>query len=176
MAMSRSAAKRALAEEREMALNEWYSPPHVVEAARHAMGAIDLDPASCEAANKIVKATTFFTIRDDGLKQPWHGRIWLNPPYGKFAPKFSMKFNLEFLRGGIPSACLLLAVHHMNTEWFCDSVSTLAPSMCLPKRRLQFSNSTERPAHGSVILGFNIDKDIFKSIFDTIGVTLVPTR
>jgi integrase len=23
-----------------------------------------------------------FTARDDGLRQPWHGLIWLNPPFG----------------------------------------------------------------------------------------------
>jgi ParB family chromosome partitioning protein len=100
---------------REMARNEWYSPPGVVEAARHAMGAIDLDPASCEAANEIVRATTFFTIRDDGLKLPWHGRIWLNPPYSTHAPKFAVKFDQELQRGAVTAGCLLLAVHHITT-------------------------------------------------------------
>ena len=52
------------------------------------MGGIDLDPASCAEANKIVQAKQFYSQRDDGLKQPWFGRIWLNPPYGRFAPKF----------------------------------------------------------------------------------------
>lgn len=63
--------------------NEHYSPTRPVEAARAVMGAIDLDPASCALANETVRASAFFSKLDDGLKQKWHGRVWLNPPGGQ---------------------------------------------------------------------------------------------
>lgn len=62
---------------------EYYTPVEIVEAARRVMGWIDLDPASSENANRIVKATRYFTAYDSGLVQPWNGRIWLNHPFGR---------------------------------------------------------------------------------------------
>ena len=46
----------------------------------------DLDPASCQKELSAVPARRIFTVEDDGLSQPWEGRVWLNPPYSKPAP------------------------------------------------------------------------------------------
>lgn len=62
---------------------EYYTPTEIIEAARRAMGGIDLDPASSENANKIVRATQIFTKADNGLKHHWVGRVWLNHPFGR---------------------------------------------------------------------------------------------
>ena len=62
--------------------NEWYTPPEWIELAREVMGGIDIDPASCETAQKNVQAKYFYTQEEDGFNKDWHGRLWLNPPYG----------------------------------------------------------------------------------------------
>ena len=49
--------------------NEWYTPAKYIEAARKVMGGIDLDPATCELANKTVKATKYHTKENNGLMQ-----------------------------------------------------------------------------------------------------------
>lgn len=63
--------------------NEHPTPAHVVEASRLLMRTIDLDPASSDEANMVVKATRYFTDEGDGLLCAWGGNVFLNPPGGK---------------------------------------------------------------------------------------------
>jgi hypothetical protein len=65
--------------------NEHYTPPSIIGVCRETMGDIDLDPASCKLANsKLVHAKSYFTKEDDGLQRSWFGRIFCNPPGGKY--------------------------------------------------------------------------------------------
>jgi hypothetical protein len=61
----------------KMLKDEWLTPPEILAA----LGPFDLDP--CAPINRPWKmAKKHYTIEDSGLMQPWHGRVWLNPPYG----------------------------------------------------------------------------------------------
>lgn len=72
---------------------EDYTAPRIVEPARAVLGRIDLDPASCELANSVVKAEFFWTLDDpDPLAKDceWGDgstRVFLNPPGGKCTPE-----------------------------------------------------------------------------------------
>lgn len=57
--------------------DEWLTPPYIVKA----LGEFDLDPCS-PIKRPWDTAKCHYTIMDDGLKLPWHGRVWCNPPYG----------------------------------------------------------------------------------------------
>lgn len=46
----------------------------------------DLDPASPIEYETDVPADAVFTRDDDGLVQPWHGFVWLNPPFSNATP------------------------------------------------------------------------------------------
>jgi len=151
---------------------EWFSPQDIVDRARRVMGGIDLDPASCVQANEIVRAAKYYDQSADGLLQPWRGRVWLNPPYDTFAPKFFAKFCEEYEAGGIPMALLLLGVHHLTTRWF-QRIDGFAAIACLPAGRLKFSGRLaigNPPMHGSVIIGFGVNHALFEHEFGEIGM------
>lgn len=56
--------------------DEWLTPPDIIDA----MGRFDLDPCA-PVRRPWPTARRHYTIEDDGLRQPWSGRVWLNPPY-----------------------------------------------------------------------------------------------
>lgn len=62
----------------EQSKDEWLTPPEIIQA----LGTFDLDP--CSPVNRPwPTAANHYTVLDDGLRLPWDGRVWLNPPYGR---------------------------------------------------------------------------------------------
>jgi hypothetical protein len=63
---------------------ERYTCPKIMARVQSFLGHIDLDPASCELANQTVKASRFFTEKEDGLTKEWKANnVWLNHPFQK---------------------------------------------------------------------------------------------
>jgi len=113
--------------------NEWYTPRHIIEIARGCMGAIDLDPASCAVANETVRARTFYDIKKNGLKQPWFGKVFMNPPYGRIGPAFVQKVVREAKAGTIEQAVVLININHLATTWFVRTMQ-IEHLLCPPGR------------------------------------------
>lgn len=97
--------------------NEWYTPPEVVEPVRDFLGEIELDPASCELANLIVKATRYYTEKEDGLIQPWDGKFFSNPPYGTGTALWPARACEQFLDRIAPEGIMLLNATP-DRKWF----------------------------------------------------------
>ena len=95
----------------------YFTQPFIIEAARATMGIIDLDPASCAAANAIVKASRYFDVMIDGLKQPWLGNVWLNHPFSRQGnPRWIKKAVSEFESGNAYQiTCITYAAS--SEEW-----------------------------------------------------------
>jgi hypothetical protein len=157
--------------------NEWYTPAEYIEAARKAMGGIDLDPASCVRANAVVQATRFFTAEDDGLAQDWHGRVWLNPPYGRDEEnesnqaRWSARLLEEYAAARVSQACLLVNATPGNA-WFRPLWDHL---ICFPYRRIAFwepGGARKAPTHSNAIVGIGIPSGPFVAAFSEIGATV----
>lgn len=68
----------------------WLTPPEIIKS----LGVFDLDP--CSPINRPWNtAKHHLTIHDESLLHEWHGRVWLNPPYGKFLEMFLHKMALH---------------------------------------------------------------------------------
>jgi len=153
---------------------EWYSPPGVVSAARDVLGAIDLDPASCEAANTVVQASQFYSIEDNGLEQPWHGRVFMNPPYRQPDIKqFSEKFARHVEAGDIQG--IVLVNNATDTQWF-GTLAGAATAFCLLSSRCTFwqpDRETDPALQGQVVVYAGPDRVAFCHRFADLGHVLV---
>lgn len=151
--------------------NEWYTPAEYVEAARQVMGAIDLDPASSHAANKVVQAETIYTAEDDGLNHPWHGRMWLNPPYAKdLVNDFADKLAHHCQNGDVTEA-IILVNNATETAWFSRLVE-VANAIIFPQGRVRYwqpDGRTGEPLQGQAILYSGPKPMVFLDTFRAFG-------
>lgn len=147
--------------------NEWYTPAEYIEAAREAMGSIDLDPASNDFANKTVKAGTYYTEETDGLSKEWFGNIWLNPPYqtsliGRFADKLNeSNFN----------QAIVLVNNASETQWF-QKMAEKATAFVWHLGRIRFEKRDGAhgvPLQGQIFLYFGNNPDGFLKVFTKYG-------
>ncbi|MDD3827414.1 MAG: DNA N-6-adenine-methyltransferase [Anaerolineae bacterium] len=153
--------------------DEWYTPVEYLEAARAVMGDIDLDPASCAAAQEVVQAKVFFTKEDDGLAREWRGQIWLNPPYSAaLAPRFIDKLCAEYDAGRLDEAVVLVN-NATDTAWFHNLLGRFPA--CFLRKRVPFW----RPGHngggarqGQVIFYLGPKVSEFWRVFSLLGVVV----
>lgn len=156
----------------QSATNEHYTPSRYIEAARAVFGGIDLDPASCDAAQRVVQAANYYTIADDGLKQSWAGRIWLNPPYGGLVGGFVAKFMTEYEAGNVKSGIVLVSGLAPVARWFQP---LWRGTLCFTDHRISFYGPGDRSqaTHGSIFVYFGPKEDAFTEVFAGFGAIVV---
>ena len=180
---------------------DWYTPAPIVFAAREVMGGIDLDPASCEDANRVADAAHYYTAEDDGRRQPWFGMVFLNPPGGKddagrsLVADFWCRLMRAWETGEIEAAIWVgYSMEQLQTLQNADTIATpLDFSMCIPRKRIAFvENAAKRaariakltaagktpnlgsqPSHANYITYLGHDPSRFARIFDQFGQVVI---
>lgn len=157
---------------------EWYTPPEIAEAARDVMGEIDLDPASCDLANTVIRAKKYYTLQDDGLKLKWYGRVWLNPPYSRgVVDKFISKAISDYLSGNI-SECIVLVNNATDARWF-QGLAKAASAMCFLAGRCRFwgpSVQRSKPLQGQAVAYLGRNTERFLAVFCKFGFVVTVSR
>ena len=113
--------------------DEWLTPPEIISAlTKKPFGEFDLDPCS-PIVRPWPTAKKHYTIKDDGLFQPWEGRVWMNPPYGPQTKEWMAKFSEH------GNGCALIFAR-TETNIFFKYVWNKADGVLFLKGRLCFYN------------------------------------
>jgi ParB-like chromosome segregation protein Spo0J len=151
--------------------HERYTPAQLVDAVRQVFGEIDLDPASSREANKVVRAKSFFTVRHNGLKRPWRGRVFLNPPFDDW-PTWLTKLDRELEAGRVREA---IVVGPANISAFRPLLQRGA-LLWLPDERPKYydphTDTLIDPPFGSLVGYVGRKRDRFLAVFGREGLVL----
>lgn len=132
------------------ATNEWLTPPELLRALGH----FDLDPCS-PVRRPWDTADHHYTIHEDGLIQPWFGRVWLNPPYGPEVGRWLARL-AEHGNG------MALVFARTETRTFARYVWRAAEAVLFVSGRIRFCDSTgelssNNAGAGSVLIAYGAD-------------------
>lgn len=153
--------------------SEWYTPEAIIHAARSVLGTIDCDPATHPAAQRMIQATTAYTMKEDGLHHPWQGTVWLNPPYAQPAiEQFCQKFTDEFHAGHL-TAGIVLTNNATETAWG-QRLLKVCHAACFPASRVNFwaPGKTSQPLQGQMMCYVGDAIPQFVRVFAPFGVVL----
>jgi site-specific DNA-methyltransferase (adenine-specific) len=93
------------------ATGEWSTPQDLFDEL-NAEFHFDLDP--CATAEN-AKCAKFYTKKDDGLNQRWHGSVFVNPPYGRQIAHWVRKSAREAMDG---VTVVMLIPARTDTNWW----------------------------------------------------------
>jgi phage N-6-adenine-methyltransferase len=67
---------------RQVDVDTWLTPRWILSQ----LGEFNMDPCAALEDPRHVGAPSYYTKENDGLAQPWYGRVFMNPPYSDVAP------------------------------------------------------------------------------------------
>lgn len=129
------------------ASDNWATPPEFFASIEKEFGKFDLDV--CASASN-AKCKVYFTEKDDGLRQRWSGKIWMNPPYGRTIGKW-MKKAYDSARSGAFVVCLIPA--RTDTSWWHEYAAR--GTVRFIRGRLKFGGHKNSAPFPSALVIFN---------------------
>ena len=126
--------------------HEWSTPQGLFDALDRSYH-FTLDPC---ATPDNAKCERYFTKTNDGLKQKWTGRVFMNPPYGRCIAKWVRKAFEETQRNAELVLCLLPA--RTDTRWWHEYC--MQGQITFIKGRLKFGKANNSAPFPSALVLF----------------------
>jgi site-specific DNA-methyltransferase (adenine-specific) len=98
------------------------------------------------------KCVRYFTRQEDGLRQPWTGRVWCNPPYGRVIGDWVRKA-WESVQSGEAEIVVCLVPARTDTAWWHDYCERGEPPRFL-RGRLRFGGADSGAPFPSCVVVF----------------------
>jgi site-specific DNA-methyltransferase (adenine-specific) len=118
-------------------------------------GGFDLDPC---ATPETAQCPRFFTPADDGLRQEWAGRVFMNPPYGRTIGAWMRKAWEASQTAAEVVVCMVPA--RADTAWWHDYAERGERRFL--KGRLRFGGAASGAPFPSAVVVFRDAKSVTK--------------
>lgn len=102
------------------------------------------------AVKENAKCEAYYTPEQDGLDQPWTGRVWCNPPYGRNVGQWVKKAHDTASGGGF---VVMLLPARTDTRWFHDYIYGKTEVRFI-KGRLKFGSCQNAAPFPSIVVIF----------------------
>lgn len=154
--------------------NEYRTPPDLWRRLADPVDGFDVDPCSGAEATPI--APTRYTEEDDGLRQAWHGDVFVNPPWssnGDASAKeqWLSKCRAEAKRDAVDSVVVLLP-SDTSAGWFHEHVLAAEIVCFYGPGRLSFVGGDKNPSFGILIPVYGDRAEPYRDVLDSIGAVI----
>jgi hypothetical protein len=154
-----------------------YAPADLASLAVAVLGGIDLDPASDRTGRSLIPATTIYTREEDGLAQPWAGRVWLFPPHDGRIAAWTAKLIHEY-RCGRTTAALLYTGLDARAPWWQHLAREAVIGFPAGAIRADLADGSPLPRTrlAAILAYLGPEPQRFIAAADALGAVLGPTR
>ena len=104
--------------------DSWITPRWIIDR----LGPFDLDPCACDPQPWPCAHENW---TENGLMLPWHGLVWLNPPYGR-------QLGIWLNRLAVHGSGIALVFARTDTKAFHENVFPFASMLCFLRGRITF--------------------------------------
>ncbi len=143
--------------------NAWSTPQPVLDSLCKVVGGrFDLDPCASRQSRLRKHARLYLTETDDGLSQPWHGRVYINPPYGPPIALWTAKA-VDEVAAGRAEFVIGLVPARTDTRWWHSTIAEQS-DVWLLRGRLAFGDGGNKAPFPSGLVAWGAPETLCRRI------------